>query len=253
MLSQVRSIEIGGEIWFSLADLEKLTGRPIDRSVIHDWNLQTLNVREKTDEDKIVNLRLVFVNVDGLMEHSLMSELMQDPEYAVEMSEDDGGSEGSGTGQDPAVSTVGPAKEPLEEKHANSSYPRTSTGAQEAPRRDHPIYSREEIEMAEKGLEKVIIKYLTTPLPKNWEKLNPEERRAYLDGESDLQAEMVRDRVCLEEIIVECLRKKELLANVPFQKNLTKIMARQTDWVRQAGGKLYAPYGKGVGYRRKMK
>ena len=47
--------------------------------------------------------------------------------------------------------------------------------------------------------------------------------------------------------------QKELLANVPFQKNLTKIMARQTDWVRQAGVKLYAPYGKGVGYRRKMK
>ncbi|WP_276813760.1 hypothetical protein [Faecalibaculum rodentium] len=115
------------------------------------------------------------------------------------------------------------------------------------------MYSREQIEEAEKGLEKVILKYLTTPLPKNWEKLNPEERRAYLDGESDLQAEIVRDRVCLEEIIVECLRKKELLANVPFQKNLSKIMARQTDWVRQAGVKLYAPYGKGVGYRRKMK
>ncbi|WP_276813759.1 hypothetical protein [Faecalibaculum rodentium] len=139
MLSLIRSIEIGGEIWFCLSDLEKMTGRQIDRSIISDWNIQTLNVREKTDENKIVNLRLVFVNVDGLMEHSLLSELMLDPEYAVEISEDGGESEESGQGQDPAVMTMGPDQQPQEEKPVNRTPLRMATEAQETSRRDHTV------------------------------------------------------------------------------------------------------------------
>ena len=109
--------------------------------------------------------------------------------------------------------------------------------------------------------------YLDMEVPGNWSQMTVEARATYFqtvldqtDGgvSSDLGGEWVekrrRSRVCLSEIINECLTSKtpgglKMWDNEP--RTVARIMGRMPEWERVSSTNIFQPYGRQKYYRRR--
>lgn len=88
----------------------------------------------------------------------------------------------------------------------------------------------------------VILDYLDTPLPKNWDSLDVFSRCLYLDGD-DQKGEEKRRFVCAAEVWVECLRMDKSGLNARNTREINDIMRTITGWTRSKSTKRFKNYG----------
>lgn len=118
----------------------------------------------------------------------------------------------------------------------------------EAVQRDHMEYNFSQ---------ERIMEYLDTKLPEKavWESMDVTQRREYLDDpeKSDKKPEMVRDRVCVKEIIDEVLRTPSY-KNIDYEaKEVNSFMQSLDGWESRSSVRLYKPYKRSRGFVRVKK
>lgn len=272
MFTNIRTVRIGGNPWYCVTDVTSLLGvgyHDIELAKDHTLTLSVNNGQTGQLED------IELCDISGLRELYVLAGL-PDGDQAIKQpsSKDDKTAEEKqenlATIENDDKPTISMISNQLKSRPA---IPKTAAAVSGQDMVSNPEsqnlpsltqmepdqeviekaeYTNDEIEAALEALKEVVIKYLTTPLPKGWEKMKSQDRRDYLDGKLDLEAEMVREKVCLEEIIIECFRQAELLGNPEFQKNLSKVMASLPDWELHKSIKSYPPYERGIGYKRKI-
>lgn len=91
-----------------------------------------------------------------------------------------------------------------------------------------------------------VVEYLERRLPKNWDKLDLDTRRLYLDGEQEFPEEDLVDRetVSNAEIWVECFGKKLSEMERKDSDALTALMLKVEGWERSDKIRKVAFYGK---------
>lgn len=97
-------------------------------------------------------------------------------------------------------------------------------------------------------LEGMLIEYLDTPIPANWEELSPEARRDYIQGDSIVDASTCtrrRDRVCLTEIRVELLGadRRRLGGNDYDSRRIANLMNNLRGWKKGSKRSRVPGYG----------
>lgn len=103
----------------------------------------------------------------------------------------------------------------------------------------------------------LIEEYLEKRLPKNWDSLSMYERRNFINNndfeleESSIEDSILRDKVCILEIWVECFEKNrsDLKRNDSFQ--IASIMANIDNWEKLNKSVRFGIYGKQKAYIRK--
>lgn len=93
----------------------------------------------------------------------------------------------------------------------------------------------------------MIGEYLEKPLPENWDKIDINERRAFIAGDSgfasDLKGTVVRDRVCALEIWVELLNGDPKRLDRMKASEINSVLRRMPGWTQSKNGirfgKLY--------------
>ena len=96
--------------------------------------------------------------------------------------------------------------------------------------------------------EGIIIEYLETLLPTNWDKMNLHERRSFLSGNDGRKGCVKRDKVCIMEIWCECFyRERQDLRRTDSQE-IEVILGRIGGWEKLSTNKsgkirfeLYGP------------
>jgi putative DNA primase/helicase len=91
----------------------------------------------------------------------------------------------------------------------------------------------------------IIQKYLDTKVPANWEDMSIWERRSFLQGDDELQAEgvKVRDQVCIAEIWCELFGGQVKEITSFNTKDLHTIMQNMEGWYRAKSNKRFKIYG----------
>ena len=102
----------------------------------------------------------------------------------------------------------------------------------------------------------LIEEYLEKRLPKNWDSLSMYERRNFINNEFgaeelSIEDSILRDKVCILEIWVECFEKNrsDLKRNDSFQ--IASIMANIDNWEKLNKSVRFGIYGKQKAYIRK--
>jgi len=90
--------------------------------------------------------------------------------------------------------------------------------------------------------EGLIIDYLETLLPENWDKMDLYERRSYLAGESEFGSTMPtgsvrREKVCVHEIWCECLGKDKTNLRRQDSFEIIGVLMRIGGWETYSGNK----------------
>ena len=88
-------------------------------------------------------------------------------------------------------------------------------------------------------LEGMLLEYLDTPLPDNWEELSPESRRDYIQGDTPVdksQCTVRRDRVCITEIKVEMLSvdRRRMGGNDYDSRRVANLMNNLKGWKKSS-------------------
>lgn len=96
----------------------------------------------------------------------------------------------------------------------------------------------------------IIVNYLEMLIPKNWNKLGPEERSFYI-MEGNYEGEL-RDYVCIAEIWCECLQKKREDMSRYNTRDINDIMRSLPEWEAQMSTRNFSIYGKQKYYSRKL-
>ena len=107
-------------------------------------------------------------------------------------------------------------------------------------------------------MEGMLLEYLDTPLPANWEELSPEARRDYIQGDSVIDratCTLRRDKVCLTEIRVEMLGadRRRLGGNDLESRRVANLMNNLKGWQKSKKRIRVAGYGPQWVYVRKEK
>ena len=91
-----------------------------------------------------------------------------------------------------------------------------------------------------------VVEYLEKPIPKNWEKLDLDTRRMFLEGDTDYDPESLVDRETVSnmEIWVECFGKKAADMERKDSDALTALMMKVEGWERSGKVRKVALYGK---------
>lgn len=96
-----------------------------------------------------------------------------------------------------------------------------------------------------------IVKYLDTLLPEDWEKMELEDRREYLDTNyRGLIGVKKRDRVCVMEIVKEVFGYNTNNLDNYKAKEFNDILHSLDGWEYRASMRPYAPYKRGRGFVR---
>ena len=90
-----------------------------------------------------------------------------------------------------------------------------------------------------------VVEYLEKPLPTNWDKLDLDTRRMFLEGDTDYDPEslMERETVSNMEIWVECFGKKAADMERKDSDALTALMMKVDGWERSGKKKRLPIYG----------
>lgn len=97
----------------------------------------------------------------------------------------------------------------------------------------------------------MIMKYLETQLPSNWNRMGVSERRGYLMDDDDplkAKATTLREKVCAAEIWCEVLGGMQKEMTTFNTKFIHDIMQNLDGWERQNNPLHFGPYGKQRGY-----
>lgn len=117
-----------------------------------------------------------------------------------------------------------------------------------------PIFENELKEMIDDESSVLILDYLNTEIPINWQNLNLTERKNFLSNEttSEINQKLApRKVVCIAEIWCECLGKDKKDMNRYETRNLNAIMKNLSNWVAIKSTKNFPFYGKQRYYERK--
>ena len=90
-----------------------------------------------------------------------------------------------------------------------------------------------------------VVEYLEKPLPVNWDKLDPDTRRMFLEGDTEYDPESLveRETVSNMEIWVECFGKKAADMERKDSDALTALMMKVEGWERSGKKKRLPIYG----------
>lgn len=99
-----------------------------------------------------------------------------------------------------------------------------------------------------KGL---IVKYFDTLLPKEWEQLDISQRVTFINNDINPQGEILRDKVCILEVWVECLYKNKNDIKRADSNNIASIINSMEEWEKIGYTINFGPYGPQKGYKRK--
>lgn len=90
-----------------------------------------------------------------------------------------------------------------------------------------------------------VVEYLEKPLPVNWDKLDLDTRRMFLEGDTDYDPESLVDRETVSnmEIWVECFGKKAADMERKDSDALTALMMKVEGWERSGKKKRLPIYG----------
>lgn len=100
--------------------------------------------------------------------------------------------------------------------------------------------------------EGVILKYLDTLLPVNWDEMDIFRRRDFLDGTDLQEGEIKRDKVCVLEIWCECFGKNKADMKKSDSIEINNILNRLKGWSKSNVGTKFKLYGKQRYYTRNI-
>ena len=97
-----------------------------------------------------------------------------------------------------------------------------------------------------------VVEYLEKPLPVNWDKLDPDTRRMFLEGDTEYDPESLveRETVSNMEIWVECFGKKAADMERKDSDALTALMMKVDGWEKSGRKKPLPLYGQQRFYER---
>lgn len=97
-----------------------------------------------------------------------------------------------------------------------------------------------------------VVEYLERQIPKNWEKMDLDTRRMFLDGDTEMDPESLVDRQSVSnmEIWVECFNKKPADMERKDSDAITALMMKVDGWERSSKQKRIPLYGKQRIYER---
>ncbi len=100
----------------------------------------------------------------------------------------------------------------------------------------------------------MILQYLDTLLPKDWDNMDLYQRRGFLEGDNFSapgEGEVLRDKVCAAEIWCEVYGKKQGDLTNYEAKEINKILDKIPGWIKQKSSSRFGKmYGFQRGYRR---
>ena len=97
-----------------------------------------------------------------------------------------------------------------------------------------------------------VVEYLEKPIPKNWEKLDLDTRRMFLEGDTEYDPESLveREAVSNMEIWVECFGKKAADMERKDSDAITALMMKVDGWEKSGRKKRLPLYGQQRFYER---
>ena len=97
-----------------------------------------------------------------------------------------------------------------------------------------------------------VTEYLEKPLPANWDKLDLDTRRMFLEGDTEYDPESLveREAVSNMEIWVECFGKKAADMERKDSDAITALMMKVDGWERSGKQRRIPLYGKQRVYER---
>lgn len=103
------------------------------------------------------------------------------------------------------------------------------------------------------GWEGMILDFLDTPVPSDWDKLDKTSRRMFLNGNTR-SSEPLRplDKVCVIEVWEECLGGDLRYIRPTDRKRITDILRAAPGWERLSSTGRFGPYGIQKGFRRRQ-
>ena len=115
------------------------------------------------------------------------------------------------------------------------------------------VLARLEQHLHQEGDERsgLIAEYLDTLLPKNWDSLDPMERRMFLSNTDETPGTIRRQYVCVAEIWVECLWQERKDMRRTRTAGISDIMRALPEWEMCKNSKRFGHYGKQKYYQRK--
>jgi hypothetical protein len=260
----IRSINIDGCLWLSLDDLKTFYGENIDLSKMDSTDVQKWRGPDPEKEGESLEFQLI--RLDGLAalrcKHNYTYNPPTDfcnPDNSIQSNENGKTDEKKNT----VKITLDPIEEPqkAEDIQKEESIEQAPEIQKAEPQQNEDAASHglvvtdagmirrfQEVQEMDAMKQKVHT-YLNKTLPSDWQKLSAEERILYLDDPAS-SGRLVRDRVILEEIILECLRRPQDMTNLSLQNALTAIMDSFPEWQYVRSVKPYKPYKRGIGYKR---
>jgi putative DNA primase/helicase len=101
----------------------------------------------------------------------------------------------------------------------------------------------------------MILKYLDTSLPTNWDNMGPYERRSYLFNEDEIRpaGTVKRDRVCAAEIWCEVFAGKQAEMTSHNTRFIHEVMRKVGGWIEYKSRTMFKLYGNQRAYFRSKK
>lgn len=100
------------------------------------------------------------------------------------------------------------------------------------------------------GLEGLIYDFLKTEVPENWDHMDIQARRMYLNGNTRVENKRPLDKVCALEIWVECLGNPPGRIDKRDSREINAILEHAEGWQRMDTVRRFGPYGKQRGYKK---
>lgn len=91
--------------------------------------------------------------------------------------------------------------------------------------------------------EGLILKYLDTLLPENWEELDIYRRRSFLQGIELLEGKVKREKVCAIEVWCECYEKNKADMKKSDSIEINNILNSLKGWRKNSKAKRFKEYG----------
>lgn len=98
----------------------------------------------------------------------------------------------------------------------------------------------------------IVMRYLDTKLPADWDNKDIYERRDFLSNPALAEGKYVRDYVCVAEIWCECLGKDKTDMTRYNTRDINAIMKSLKDWEKHNTTKVFPLYGTQKYYSRKL-
>lgn len=101
------------------------------------------------------------------------------------------------------------------------------------------------------GWEGLIYDFLETKVPFSWDKMDIQQRKMWLNGNTKTEEPLAPiDRVCIQEVWVECLGGSQLYLKPQDRTKIGSILSRMPGWERIKTSSRFGPYGLQRGFRR---